>query len=116
MSRSFPNIKTPTTLPRGGAWVYYDPDLGRVFEYYGMLDDFPVVVAEARKVNGLPVPANDVLEKQIEEYICRNAPAGTCRGDYVDSWETKKYTLTTAKIANFTRTLVQAVRTRCLDC
>jgi hypothetical protein len=102
-----PRVRNRTNLPPGGAWVYYDPDLDQMFEHYGMLDDFPSVVNRARKTNGLDELKN--MAELIELYICENSPSGTCGGFKPNA---PNRILTISSVANFTRTMVQLLRTK----
>jgi len=101
-------VTNRATLPPGGAWTYYDPDLDQTFEHHGMLDDFPAVVNRLRVTNGLP-PLEDMKDR-VEAYICENAPPGTC-GGYTPA-SAPSPALTVSKVANFTRALVQTARSR----
>lgn len=101
-------VKNRITFPPGGVWTYYDPDLEQIVEHYGMLDDFADVVNSLRETNGLEALPD--MQDRVEKYICENSPPGFCNGP-VEARPMSR-TLTVSKIATFTRTLVQILRSK----
>lgn len=102
-------LRVPNSGPPGGVWAYQDPDLGMRIEHYGMIEDFPRLVNEARTRNGKVLINHAELLQLILAQVCANAPAGFCRGDGAPAGRS---IFTVAGISNASRTLVAMLRAR----
>lgn len=68
-------ISDTTTVPRGGGFVYVDPDSSARF-IHCTVDHLAIMAKKHRTANNYPIGAN--WSQDFIDNVCRNTPGGIC--------------------------------------